>query len=146
MTGTASAADMSRSCRWTRRVPKEKRLSSSTAATEVSSILSGGFNRRSSSSLDMSDLSVSFCEPIVKVQPEESHADIIALKVAELDNKFKSEGRHIRQQRRKVRIHEAREDYLACLEALSTTTKASQASNFEFFAENGLLDWKEYKL
>ena len=143
MTGMAS--DVSR--RWKRRVAKEKRRLSSTfsiAVTEVSS-MSGGSNR--SSSLESFDQTVSFCEPIDDVlQTEESHIDRLALMVAKLEDEVKSEGRHIRQQRRKVRIHKAREEYLACLEALSTTSNASQTSTSEFFAEKNILEWEEYKL
>ncbi len=145
MTGMAS--DVSR--RWKRRVAKEKsRLSStssiSIAATEVSS-MSGGSNR--SSSLESFDQTVSFCEAIDDVQPEEYHIDRLALMVAKLEDEVKREGRNIRQQRRKLRIHKAREEYLACLEALSTTTSnALEASTSEFYAENGLLVWEECKL
>jgi hypothetical protein len=137
MTGMFS--DMFKSTR--RIITKEKRRlsSSSTAATEGSS-MSGG------SSLESFDQTVSFCEPIDDVQPEESHIDRLALRVAKLEDEVKSEGRHIRQQRRKMRIHKAREEYLACLEALSTTSNASQTSTSEFFAENSILVWEEYKL
>jgi hypothetical protein len=117
---------------------------SSTAATEGSSM--SGDSNRSIRSLESFNQIVSFCEPIGDKRPEESNIDILALKVAKLKDEVKSEGRHIRQQRRKARIHKAREEYLACFEALSTTSNASQASTSAFSAESSLLVWEEYKL
>ena len=56
----------------------------------------------------------------------------LARRVAKIvDDEVNSESWQVRQQKRKARIQQAREDYLECLKALSSTeTTASQASGF----------------
>ena len=138
-----------------------KRLRSSSfasaSAEEASSSLSGGsrsisFPRPRCVTLDVSDHQ----RDSLVVQPD-PHFDEIARKLDKLDDKFRSESRQIRKQKRRASIDKARADYLECLEALnqmstslssneSSTTTPPEKAACDFFTENGLLDWKEYEL
>ena len=75
----------------------------------------------------------------------DAHFDALTRKLAQLEEESRREEWKLRKMKRQVRINKAREDYLECLEAMSSTDLQSQAPELmddSFLKEKGL-GWKE---
>lgn len=75
----------------------------------------------------------------------DAHFDALTRKLAQLEEESRREEWKLRKMKRQARINKAREDYLECLEAMSSTDLQSQAPELmddSFLKEKGL-GWKE---
>lgn len=75
----------------------------------------------------------------------DAHFDALTRKLARLEEESRREEWKLRKMKRQARINKAREDYLECLEAMSSTDLQSQAPELmddSFLKEKGL-GWKE---
>jgi hypothetical protein len=75
----------------------------------------------------------------------DAHFDALTRKLAQLEKESRREEWKLRKMKRQARINKAREDYLECLEAMSSTDLQSRAPELlddSFLKEKGL-GWKE---
>jgi hypothetical protein len=75
----------------------------------------------------------------------EAKFNVLTRKLARLKKESRREERMLRKMERQVRINKAREDYLECLEAMSSTdlqSKAPELLDDAFLKEKGL-QWNE---
>lgn len=84
---------------------------------------------------------------------DEARIDTLALRVAELDDRFRRGGREMRRLRRQARIIKAQEEYIQCLEALGKVASDEEyalalvkvVNDEECLKKEGLM-WQEVEL
>ena len=77
----------------------------------------------------------------IAVPHNQAKFDSLAIKVAQLEEKHKKLGRQMRRMKHQVRILDAEEEYLGCLEALVLSSMEMGLSD-EFLKDHDLI-WKE---